>query len=63
MIITWTTFSDTQESTVEYGNGQLDRNASGTSTLFVDGGSEQRKLFIHRVELTNLKPKTTYSEF
>lgn len=63
MIVTWVTFDKTAISTVEYGIDNLDDSANGTSTLFVDGGSQKRKLYIHRVTLKNLKPNQKYSKF
>ena len=63
MIVTWVTFDPTANSTVEYGIDNLDNSAVGTSTLFVDGGTEKRKLYIHRVTLKNLKPNQKYSKF
>ncbi|MBN3275407.1 ACP7 phosphatase, partial [Polyodon spathula] len=62
MIITWTTFNKT-ESWVEYGvwGGKLFQlTAQGSFTLFKDGGDEGRKLYMHRVTLTHLKPGTAY---
>nr|XP_006632576.1 PREDICTED: iron/zinc purple acid phosphatase-like protein isoform X1 [Lepisosteus oculatus]XP_015206299.1 PREDICTED: iron/zinc purple acid phosphatase-like protein isoform X1 [Lepisosteus oculatus] len=62
MVITWTTF-DKAESWVEYGvwGGKLfELTAKGSYTLFEDGGKEKRKLHIHRVTLTDLKPGSTY---
>lgn len=35
---------------------------NGTSTLFVSGGSEKRKQYIHRVKLPNLTPGRKYSK-
>lgn len=64
MTVTWTTFNET-ESRVEYGllGGRLfEMSAKGESTPFVDSGVEQRKMFIHRVTLTGLKPAATYGE-
>uniref|UniRef100_A0A8C9TZE8 Purple acid phosphatase n=1 Tax=Scleropages formosus TaxID=113540 RepID=A0A8C9TZE8_SCLFO len=62
MMVTWTTF-DEADSMVEYGllGGKLfEMMAKGSSTIFVDGGSEKRKLFIHRVTLSALRPGFTY---
>ncbi|KAF0044473.1 hypothetical protein F2P81_003631 [Scophthalmus maximus] len=62
MVVTWTTFNKT-ESNVEYGllGGRLfEVTAGGNDTLFVDSGEEKRKMFIHRVTLTGLKPAATY---
>lgn len=65
MTVTWTTFNKT-ESRVEYGllGGRLfEKRAKGESTLFVDSGVEKRKMFIHRVTLTGLRPAATYGEW
>lgn len=62
MMVTWTTLNKT-ESKVEYGplGGQLfEMSSKGDATLFVDSGVEKRKMFIHRVTLTDLKPASTY---
>ncbi|XP_042243976.1 acid phosphatase type 7 [Thunnus maccoyii] len=62
MEVTWTTFNKT-ESKVEYGllGGRLfEMVAKGDATLFVDSGMEKRKMYIHRVTLTGLKPAATY---
>ncbi|XP_072222012.1 acid phosphatase type 7 isoform X2 [Leuresthes tenuis] len=62
MVVTWTTFNRT-ESKVEYGllGGRLfEMSTKGDVTLFVDSGEEKRKMFIHRVTLTDLKPAATY---
>lgn len=64
MVVTWTTFSKA-ESKVEYGllGGRLfDMTVGGKYTLFVDSGDEKRKMFIHRVTLTDLKPAAVYGE-
>lgn len=66
MQITWTTFNETEESTVEYGlwDGRLfELTAKGKATLFVDGGSEGRKMYIHRVTLIDLRPASAYGRF
>jgi len=62
MVVTWTTLNKT-ESVVEYGlmGGRLfDMSTKGGATLFVDSGEEKRKMYIHRVTLTGLKPAATY---
>lgn len=58
---TWSTFNATQ-SRVEFGTDplRLDRKAKGSAKKFVDGGAEKRAQFIHRVQLKDLKPNTTY---
>ncbi|XP_054714033.1 acid phosphatase type 7-like [Uloborus diversus] len=60
MMVTWVTMDPTNTSTVEYGLRKLDHTQTGTVSKFVDGGSEARVLFIHRVLLTDLKPNTEY---
>ncbi|XP_023231291.1 acid phosphatase type 7-like [Centruroides sculpturatus] len=60
MIVTWVTMNSTNDSIVEYGDMKLDKRAKGMMTKFVDGGSEKRVLYIHRVLLTNLLPNHTY---
>ena len=62
--VTWSTFKDT-DSTVVFGTDpkNLDQKKSGHSDVFVDGGEEARRQFIHRVEIRNLKPKTKYCEY
>ncbi|XP_062413199.1 acid phosphatase type 7 isoform X2 [Pungitius pungitius] len=62
MVVTWTTFNETK-SEVEYGllGGRLfEMSTAGDATLFVDSGEEKRKMYIHRVTLTDLKPAATY---
>lgn len=62
MVVTWTTFNKT-ESRVEFGllgSRLFEMSAKGEATLFVDSGEEKRKMFIHRVTLTDLKPAATY---
>lgn len=62
MVVTWTTFNKT-ESEVEYGllGGRLfEMSARGDTTLFVDSGEEKRKMYVHRVMLTDLKPAAAY---
>lgn len=60
MIVTWVTFDPTKGSTVEYGARYLDQTAYGSSTEFIDGGSEKRKMYIHRVIITGLTPGQSY---
>lgn len=62
MIITWVSFDSTSNSIVEYGTDKLNNSVNGSFNLFVDGGSEKRKLYIHRVTLKNLKQNQKYSK-
>lgn len=60
IVVTWSTRNDTEESIVEYGIGGLILTAQGNSTLFIDGGNEKQKQYIHRVWLRNLEPNSKY---
>ncbi|XP_057671572.1 acid phosphatase type 7 [Diorhabda carinulata] len=60
IVITWSTFNKTQASVVEYGIGGLILTANGTSTLFIDGGSEKHSQYIHKVVLNDLTPNSIY---
>jgi len=59
MFITWTTMSSAP-TMVEYGINSLVSNATGNETLFTDGGSKKREMYIHRVLLKDLTPNTAY---
>ncbi|XP_046967699.1 acid phosphatase type 7 isoform X1 [Vanessa cardui] len=60
IVVTWTTFNNTNESRVQYGEGSMDLEAVGTRTLFTDGGKQRRKMWIHRTLLPDLKFDTRY---
>ncbi|XP_076291196.1 acid phosphatase type 7 [Lasioglossum baleicum] len=60
IVVTWSTKSDTGESIVEYGIGGYILTASGNATLFIDGGKQKQKQYIHRVWLKNLTPNSKY---
>ncbi|XP_013772685.2 acid phosphatase type 7-like [Limulus polyphemus] len=60
MVVTWVTMDPTSSSIVEYGEHNLNKSAKGSSTKFVDGGSEKRVFYIHRVVIKNLSPGTLY---
>lgn len=62
IVVTWTTKNDTKDSIVEYGIGGFILTARGKSSLFIDGGNEKRKQYIHRVLLKDLTPGSKYSE-
>ncbi|XP_013069245.2 acid phosphatase type 7-like [Biomphalaria glabrata] len=61
MIISWSTVNDT-DSIVKYGLtvDSLTLIQKGNESMFVDGGNEKRTQYIHRVDLVDLKPNTTY---
>ncbi|PIK60173.1 hypothetical protein BSL78_02894, partial [Apostichopus japonicus] len=64
MVVTWSTFNNTNTSVVQFGfHGNLSYSAVGSSTKFVDGGPEKHTQYIHRVKMTSLKPNLTYSDF
>ncbi|XP_068242624.1 acid phosphatase type 7-like [Palaemon carinicauda] len=60
IMVTWVTSSPTNNSVVEYGTSNLALRATGNATLFTDGGSLQRQMWMHRVKLPNLTPGTRY---
>lgn len=60
MMVTWVTLDPTNVSTVEYGISKLNLRKTGNVTKFVDGGSNKRVIYIHRVLLTDLVPGTDY---
>ncbi|XP_015606629.1 acid phosphatase type 7 isoform X2 [Cephus cinctus] len=60
IVVTWSTMDDTHESIVEYGIDGFILTAQGNSTLFVDGGSQKHKQYIHRVWLRDLTPGSKY---
>lgn len=62
VFVTWNTAKDTEGSNVVYWANEFIMTANGTSTLFVSGGNEKRKQYIHRVKLPNLTPGTKYSK-
>ncbi|CAK1543301.1 unnamed protein product [Leptosia nina] len=60
IVVTWTTFNDTHESRVQYGEGAMNLEAQGSRHKFTDGGALKRQMWIHRVLLPNLKFNTKY---
>ena len=65
-VATWTTLSPTTSSTVgsivNYGTdpANLKNSIQGTEEVFIDGGHEKRKEYIHRVIFPQLSPKRRY---
>ncbi|XP_076833780.1 acid phosphatase type 7 isoform X2 [Brachyhypopomus gauderio] len=62
MVITWTTLNET-DTMVEYslwGGKLFSLSTKGNSTVFIDGGLEKRKIYIHQVTLSDLKPGSAY---
>lgn len=62
MVATWVTDSSTDVSVVEYGHTNLTLVAKGIEEKFVDGGSQKRALYMHRVKMTGLVPGSQYSK-
>lgn len=60
IVVTWTTYNDTEESIVKYGQGMMNNTAHGSSGLFIDGGHLKRQQWIHRVTLRDLHFNTKY---
>ena len=65
MVVTWVTLSSTKFSIVEYNKVgfPLTMQAFGSITKFVDGGTEHRVLFMHRVKLTGLIADQVYGRY
>ena len=62
MVATWVTLNSTDFSIVEFGIYDLNLVAKGTEDRFVDGGSQKRVMYMHRVKITGLKPGNRYSK-
>lgn len=60
VIVTWQTMSPTPIPTCKYGREGMIKIANGDTTLFIDGGKEKLKRYIHKVELENLIPRQKY---
>ncbi|XP_053608418.1 acid phosphatase type 7 isoform X2 [Plodia interpunctella] len=59
IVVTWSTLAEAK-SVVLYGIHETNKRATGSSSVFVDGGKERRKQWIHRVKLKNLAHNTKY---
>ncbi|CAB3397168.1 unnamed protein product [Caenorhabditis bovis] len=61
-IVTWLTYDDTLHSYVEYGTNsrKLENRVEGRCSVFLDGQPKNIWRYIHRVNLTDLIPGTTY---
>ncbi|KAI5638233.1 calcineurin-like phosphoesterase domain-containing protein [Phthorimaea operculella] len=61
IVVMWSTLDKKKVgSVVHYGVGNLQQTAEGETWLFQDGGHRKRSQWMHRVELNNLQPNTTY---
>ncbi|KAF6023965.1 hypothetical protein EB796_012945 [Bugula neritina] len=61
MVVTWTTFQETPGA-AEYSLPMSPQKMTvpSTVTIFIDGGDEHRKYYIHRAHMTHLKPSQVY---
>ena len=64
IVVMWTTFDPTSDSTVQYGEHgiKLSNTATGNMVKFVDGGSKHTVRYMHIVKLTALKPAYKYGK-
>ena len=62
MIFSWVTQNWTS-SVVEYGTDSLQLSTHGSATMFTDGGSLKRSMWVHKVTLSGLQPGQRYSEY
>ena len=64
MVVVWTTFDPTNDSTVQHGNhgDNLTNTANGNMVKFVDGGAKHTVRYMHTVKLTGLKPASKYGK-
>ncbi|CDS35747.1 iron:zinc purple acid phosphatase protein [Echinococcus multilocularis] len=60
MTVTWTTQHQASTSAILYGQNEPKIFVSALQTPFVDGGEEQRVIYMHKVTLWDLLPNTTY---
>ena len=63
MVVTWVTLTDTNSTVVEYGPAGFSMYVTGTEEIFKDGGSEKRKIYMHRAKMINLKPGLQYGKY
>lgn len=60
MTITWVTPNEVNESLCAYGYSNVQMLERGRPSVFVDGGSQKRNIFIHRITLNLLMPGKKY---
>ena len=59
-MVTWSTLDPTPNPTVLLTKDRKVVEYRGSSKIFVDGGKEKRKQWIHKVELSGLDGNTSY---
>jgi len=57
LLVTWSTVNNTEESVVIIQGG---KSYNGNSEIFVDGGENHLSQWIHKVQIGDLKPNSTY---
>ncbi|VDM36010.1 unnamed protein product [Hydatigera taeniaeformis] len=60
MTVMWTTQQKSSESIVLYGEHEMSMRVFAVQTPFVDGGEEQRVIYMHEATLRDLQPNSTY---
>jgi hypothetical protein len=67
MVVTWSTMNETQTTVAMIGPAvkgkQLSAMVNGSSTKFVDPGTEHHTQYIHRVEFRGLEPGAPYCKY
>ncbi len=63
MTVSWVTMNNTECSTVQYGVKSFTKAAQGSSTVYVDGGKERRKLYMHKATLIKLVAGKVYGKY
>ena len=63
MVVTWVTLTQTNSTVVEYGPTTFSMYVKGTEEVFKDGGSEKRRIYIHRAKMINLVPGNQYCKY
>lgn len=62
IVVTWSTLEKPQKCFVKFGKQNTDTTVIGDTTNFVDGGEEQRVIFMHKATLPALEYDASYSK-
>jgi len=60
LLLTWSTVNQTEQSVVLIQTKGGEKEYHGTSQQFVDGGQKKLSQWIHKVQLADLQPSSTY---